>query len=109
VADGSDEAEERLRLCLRNDPALAWCAMRTPAMNGRSASRASAAWICQASHESRPAIRGIAQLVTAEGPGRARAAMRQLKVVEQAALAIADGTILWVGPEADWDGDAEPL
>ncbi len=53
-------------------------------------------------------IRGIAQLVTAEGPGpRHGAAMRQLKVVEQAALAIADGTILWVGPEADWDGDAE--
>ena len=53
-------------------------------------------------------IRGIAQLVTAEGPGpKHGAAMRQLKVVEQAALAIADGTILWVGPEADWDGDAE--
>ena len=52
-------------------------------------------------------IRGIAQLVTAEGPGpRHGAAMRQLKVVEQAALAIADGTILWVGPEADWDGEA---
>jgi urocanate hydratase len=38
VADGSDEAEERLRLCLR--------------MNGRSASRVNAAWICRASDES---------------------------------------------------------
>ena len=32
--------------------------------------------------------------------------MRQLKVVEQAALAIADGQILWVGPETDWNGEA---
>jgi imidazolonepropionase len=52
-------------------------------------------------------VRGIAQLVTAEGPGpKHGAAMRQLKVVEQAALAVADGTILWVGPEADWTGEA---
>jgi imidazolonepropionase len=52
-------------------------------------------------------IRGISQLVTAEGPGpKHGAAMRQLKVIEQAALAIADGTILWVGPEADWNGEA---
>ena len=45
--------------------------------------------------------------MTAEGPGpKHGAAMRQLKVIEQAALAIADGTILWVGPEADWNGEA---
>ena len=52
-------------------------------------------------------LRGIAQLVTAEGPGpKHGAAMRQLKVVEQAALAIAGGQVLWVGPETDWNGEA---
>ena len=52
-------------------------------------------------------IRGIAQLVTPEGPGpKHGAAMRHLKIVEHAALAIADGKILWVGPEADWSGEA---
>ena len=40
-------------------------------------------------------LRGIAQLVTAEGPGpKHGAAMRQLKVVEQAALAITGGQVL---------------
>jgi imidazolonepropionase len=52
-------------------------------------------------------VRNIAQLVTAEGPGpKHGAAMRQLKVVDQAALAVAGDTILWVGPEADWIGEA---
>jgi imidazolonepropionase len=32
--------------------------------------------------------------------------MRRLKIVERAALAIADGLVLWVGPEADWVGEA---
>ncbi len=51
-------------------------------------------------------VRGISQLVTAEGPGPKRGAeMRQLKIVECAALAIADGLVLWVGPEADWSGE----
>lgn len=52
-------------------------------------------------------VRGISQLVTAEGPGPKRGAeMRQLKVVERAALVVADGRVLWVGPEADWSGEA---
>jgi imidazolonepropionase len=52
-------------------------------------------------------IRGIAQLVTPEGPGpKHGAAMRHLKIVENAALAVSDGKILWVGPEADWSGEA---
>jgi imidazolonepropionase len=52
-------------------------------------------------------IRGISQLVTAHGPGPKRGAeMRQLTIVEHAALAIADGKLLWVGPEADWSGNA---
>ncbi|HEX4312018.1 MAG TPA: imidazolonepropionase [Acidobacteriaceae bacterium] len=52
-------------------------------------------------------IRGIAQLVTAHGPGPKRGAeMRHLTIVEQAALAIADGNTLWVGPEADWSGES---
>ena len=52
-------------------------------------------------------IRGISQLVTAEGPGPKRGPeMRRLKIIERAALAVADGVILWVGPEADWAGEA---
>jgi imidazolonepropionase len=52
-------------------------------------------------------VLGISQLVTPESAGpKHGAAMRQLKVVERAALAVADGTILWVGAEADWAGEA---
>jgi imidazolonepropionase len=52
-------------------------------------------------------VRGISQLVTPESAGpKHGAAMRQLKVVERAALAVADGTILWVGEEAEWVGEA---
>ncbi len=51
-------------------------------------------------------VRGISQLVTAEGPGPKRGAeMRQLKIVERAAIAIANGLVLWVGPESDWSGE----
>jgi imidazolonepropionase len=52
-------------------------------------------------------IRGIAQLVTAQGPGPKHGSqMRELKIVEHAALAVSDGKIQWAGPEADWAGDA---
>jgi imidazolonepropionase len=52
-------------------------------------------------------IRGISQLVTAEGPGPKRGpAMRTLRVMDRAAMAISDGVIVWVGPERDWRGDA---
>lgn len=52
-------------------------------------------------------IRGISQLVTAEGPGPKRGVeMGQLRIVEGAVLAIAKGAVVWWGPEADWDGEA---
>jgi imidazolonepropionase len=52
-------------------------------------------------------VRGISQLVTAEGAEPRRgAAMRELKVVEHAALAVAEGKFVWVGPEREWDGEA---
>ncbi len=52
-------------------------------------------------------VRGISQLVTAEGAEPKRgAAMRELKVGEHAALAIVGGNFVWVGPERDWSGDA---
>jgi imidazolonepropionase len=52
-------------------------------------------------------IRGVSQLATPEGPGPKRGPqMRMLKVVEQAAIAISDGKILWAGAEHDWSGEA---
>jgi imidazolonepropionase len=52
-------------------------------------------------------VRNISQFVTADGAEPKRgAAMRELKVVERAALAIADGKFAWVGPERDWRGEA---
>jgi imidazolonepropionase len=52
-------------------------------------------------------VRGISQLVTSEGRAPKRGPeMRQLKVVERAAMAIADGKILWTGLEAEWVGQA---
>ena len=50
-------------------------------------------------------LTGIAQLVTPEGPGPKRgAAMGRLKIVPNAALAIAGGSILYAGPARDWTG-----
>ncbi|MFZ0662039.1 MAG: imidazolonepropionase [Acidobacteriaceae bacterium] len=52
-------------------------------------------------------ITGISQLVTAEGAGPKRgAAMRAVKVVERAALAVSSGVVTWVGEERNWSGDA---
>jgi imidazolonepropionase len=52
-------------------------------------------------------VRGISQLVTAERAEPKRgSAMRELKVVERAALAIVDGKFAWVGPEREWRGEA---
>ena len=54
-------------------------------------------------------IRGISQLVTAEGPGPKRGSeMRRLRLVERAALAVAEGVFVWAGAEADWEGGAAP-
>jgi imidazolonepropionase len=52
-------------------------------------------------------ITGISQLATAEGAAaRHGRAMRELKVVPDAALAISDGRIDWMGAGSDWVGDA---
>jgi imidazolonepropionase len=52
-------------------------------------------------------VRGISQLVTAEGAGAKHGrAMRDLKVISDAALACAKGRFVWVGPAAEWTGDA---
>jgi imidazolonepropionase len=51
-------------------------------------------------------IRNIAQLVTPEGAGpKYGREMRRLRLIENAAIAVADGRFLWAGPEADWSGE----
>jgi imidazolonepropionase len=53
-------------------------------------------------------VTGISQLVTAQGAGPRRgSAMRELHILERAAIAIADGVFSWVGREADWQGNAD--
>jgi imidazolonepropionase len=53
-------------------------------------------------------ITDISQLVTATGPGPKRGrAMRELKVIERAAMAISSGQIVWTGRASDWTGGAE--
>jgi imidazolonepropionase len=55
-------------------------------------------------------ITGIAQLVTAEGAGPKHGqAMRKLKIVERAAIAISSGVIVWTGKESEWKGEAETI
>lgn len=50
-------------------------------------------------------VTGISQLVTAQGPGAKRgAAMRDLQIVKDAALAVADGRIAWTGPRLSYPG-----
>ena len=53
-------------------------------------------------------LTGISQLVTPVGAGpKHGAAMRELFLVEKAAMAVDDGYITWVGAAADWTGRAE--
>jgi imidazolonepropionase len=53
-------------------------------------------------------ITGISQLVTATGIGPKRGrAMRELKMIESAAIAISSGHIVWTGRESEWIGVAE--
>ncbi len=53
-------------------------------------------------------LTGISQLVTPPGPGPRRgAAMSELRIVPHAAIAIEAGRISWLGPAADWTGDAD--
>ena len=55
-------------------------------------------------------ITRISQLVTAEGAGPKHGqAMRKLKIVEQAAIAISSGVIVWTGKESEWKGEAETI
>jgi imidazolonepropionase len=52
-------------------------------------------------------LTGISQLVTPDGPGPKRgAAMKHLRIVPQAAMAIEEGRIAWLGPDREWRGDA---
>lgn len=52
-------------------------------------------------------ITGISQLCTAEGAApKHGAAMRELKITQDAALAVSSGLIHWVGKERDWRGEA---
>lgn len=51
-------------------------------------------------------VRGISQIVTAEGPGpKHGSAMHELNITENAALAVSDEKILWAGPESMWSGE----
>ena len=52
-------------------------------------------------------ITGISQLVTAEVPGSKHGvAMRELKIVQHAAMAISAGIIVWIGRESECKTDA---
>jgi imidazolonepropionase len=54
------------------------------------------------------AVRRIGLLATLAGPApRTRAAMRDLAIVPDAAVAVAGGRIAWVGPDADFDAIAK--
>ena len=53
-------------------------------------------------------ITGISQLVTSVGAGpKHGSAMRELKIIESAAIAISSGLIVWTGPASEWTGMAE--
>jgi imidazolonepropionase len=55
-------------------------------------------------------LRGISQLVTPEGPGpKHGAAMKQLRIIEKAVLAIDAGVISWIGRESEWTGSASEV
>lgn len=52
-------------------------------------------------------ITDISQLVTATGAGPKHGlAMRDLRILKRACLAIADGRVVWSGPETNWSGRA---
>ena len=53
-------------------------------------------------------ITGVSQLVTSEGAeAKHGSAMGVLKIVRNAAMAVSDGRIAWVGTASDWSGQAE--
>jgi imidazolonepropionase len=52
-------------------------------------------------------VTGISQLVTAEGAAAKHGrAMRELKILERAAFACAEGDVVWTGLASDWEGEA---
>lgn len=52
-------------------------------------------------------VTGIAQLVTPAGPGAKRGAQQsELQVLKDAAIAVQNGTVVWLGPAASWRGVA---
>ena len=111
VADGSDEADERLKMCLTNDPAMG-VIRHADAGYELAKSTAVLRGTRHAEHQMRAdtLITGISQLVTASGSGPKRGrAMRDLKIIERAALAIAGGVIVWTGRESEWAGQAESM
>jgi imidazolonepropionase len=55
-------------------------------------------------------ITGVSQLVTAEGAQAKRGrAMSDVKIVRDAAMAVVDGRIAWVGFAGDWTGQAATI
>jgi imidazolonepropionase len=55
-------------------------------------------------------ITGISQMVTAEGPGPKHGlVMRDLKIVERAAIAISAGVIVWTGRESERVPEADTI
>jgi imidazolonepropionase len=53
-------------------------------------------------------LTGISQLVTPPAPGPRRgAAMAELRIIPNAAIAIDRGRIAWLGTASDWTGDAD--
>jgi imidazolonepropionase len=55
-------------------------------------------------------ITGISQLVTTEGAGPKHGqAMRELKIMQQAAIAISAGVIIWTGKGFEWKGEADAI
>jgi imidazolonepropionase len=53
-------------------------------------------------------VTGISQLVTVQGAGPRRgSAMRELRILERAAIAITNGVFLWVGRESEWQENAD--
>ena len=100
VADGSDEAEHRLRMCLTNDPAMGVIRHADAGYElARTTAKHNADSICRASNEGRdPHHRHIAAGHCAKAPAQSTGrAMRELKIVEQAAIAISAGVIVWTG------------
>jgi imidazolonepropionase len=55
-------------------------------------------------------LTGISHAVTPFGMGpKHGAAMGQLRMIQQAAIAVDAGVISWIGPERDWRGNAESV